>query len=120
MKDAAGKNVVISKFTYEKENDFFIIHLASKLSPETKYDVSITFNGKLSDGLAGFYRSSYTDKKTDEKKWLATTQFEATDARRAFPCFDEPAMKATFEINMGRLKNYTSISNMPIAKTEPM
>ncbi|XP_050303200.1 aminopeptidase N-like [Anthonomus grandis grandis] len=108
------------KITYEKDHDFLIIHLNEPLIEDHRYEIYIPFKGILNDGLAGFYRSSYIDSVTKKVKWLGVTQFEAISARRAFPCFDEPAMKATFDINIARKDGYTSVSNMPLILTEPM
>jgi aminopeptidase N len=71
------------------------------------------FLANLNSDLLGFYRSSYFDDGKNQTVYLATTQFQVTGARRAFPCFDEPIYKASFQVNLGRLKNMTSISNMP-------
>ena len=58
--------------------------------------LDISFSGALNDQLRGFYRSTYTDD-AGRTRTIAATQFQSTDARRAFPCWDEPAFKATFE-----------------------
>ena len=74
--------------------------------------VDLEFEGILNDRLLGFYRSRY--EQNGKTKYLATTQFEAADARRAFPCWDEPEAKATFEISIIADNKFTAISNMPV------
>jgi puromycin-sensitive aminopeptidase len=68
------------------------IHFGEALEPGS-WTLRIKFRGILNDKLHGFYRSQYTDA-AGTSHIAATTQFEATDARRAFPCWDEPAVKA--------------------------
>ncbi|MEE3248079.1 MAG: M1 family metallopeptidase, partial [Chloroflexota bacterium] len=74
--------------------------------------LEMTFSGELNDKLIGFYRSEYTSQD-GETRYLATTQFEPTDARRAFPCWDEPAKKATFEVTLVFDDEYQAVSNTP-------
>ena len=76
-------------------------------------DLAVTFTGILNDKLRGFYRSQYTTPEGDQR-YLAATQFEATDARRAFPCWDEPACKATFEVTLIIPSRLKAISNTPV------
>jgi puromycin-sensitive aminopeptidase len=76
--------------------------------------LEIAFNGILNDQLHGFYRSTYTDP-TGVKHTIATTQFENTDARRAFPCWDEPAFKATYQVNLTVPSHLAAYSNAPIS-----
>jgi aminopeptidase N len=81
--------------------------------PAGKATLSITYSGILNNELRGFYLS-----KTARRNY-AVTQFEATDARRAFPSFDEPAMKATYDISLVIDSADTAISNSPILKDTP-
>jgi len=74
----------------------------------------MTFTGQLNDKMAGFYRSTYKNADGSEGI-LATTQMEATDCRRAFPCFDEPSLKAEFTVTLIADKNLTCLSNMDVA-----
>ncbi|TXG68455.1 hypothetical protein EZV62_003390 [Acer yangbiense] len=74
--------------------------------------LGIEFSGKLNEHLKGLYRCTYVDKEV--KKNMAVTQFEAADARRCFPCWDEPALKATFKITLDAPSELTALSNMPI------
>ncbi|ESO94410.1 hypothetical protein LOTGIDRAFT_202512 [Lottia gigantea] len=78
----------------------------------------LTFSGELNNKMKGFYRSQYT-KSDGTTAFNAVTHFEATDARRAFPCCDEPAVKATFDISMIVPHDKTALSNMPVKSDVP-
>ncbi|KAK3030912.1 hypothetical protein RJ639_036650, partial [Escallonia herrerae] len=76
--------------------------------------LGIGFSGPLSEHMKGFYRGTYVEGGV--KKNMAATQFEAVDARRCFPCWDEPALKATFKITLVDVPlELTALSNMPIS-----
>jgi puromycin-sensitive aminopeptidase len=80
-----------------------------------EWKLAIEYEGSLvQPGLEGFYRSRWTD---DDRKdhWVASTQFEATHARRAFPCWDEPALKATYRLTLLVDSHLSVLSNMRIA-----
>ena len=75
-----------------------------------KVEICIRFEGKAGEKMAGLYRSSY--KENGKTVNILTTQFEALYARQAFPCFDEPELKAAFELTLSADKDYNLISNM--------
>lgn len=87
------------------------IRLESEATAGT-WDLDLEFTGILNDQLVGFYRSSFTDVEGVEQP-IATTQFEATDARRAFPCWDEPDFKAVFAITLIVPEDLLAVSNAP-------
>jgi aminopeptidase N len=76
--------------------------------------IQIHFNGLLNDELRGFYLG-----KDEQGRKYAVTQFEATDARRAFPSFDEPAYKATFDITVVADKKHVVLSNDKVLSDKP-
>ena len=98
----------------DSEKEFAILTFAKKLSTGD-YKLICQFKGIHNDKLKGFYYSSWTDEK-GEKHPMVVTQFESTDARRAFPCFDEPDFKATYEVSLTVPKDLTALSNGRIIK----
>lgn len=95
------------RFAPEEERAY--IKIGSPLQSGT-WKLQLAFNGVLNDKLHGFYRSTFKDEN-GVKKVIATTQFEATDARRAFPCWDEPDFKAVYRITLVVDEALTAISN---------
>ncbi len=78
--------------------------------------LAVEFTGQLNDKMHGFYRGVY--HQDGEKRTMAVTQFEATDARRAFPCWDEPAQKAVFAVTLVVPEDRVAVSNMPPTRVE--
>ncbi len=109
---AAGSTQT-AKVSLDKEKEQATLSVERPLAagPAT---VHIVYSGNLNNELRGFYLG----KDSDGRKYAAT-QFEATDARRAFPCFDEPAYKATFDVTVTADKNLTVISNMKAISDTP-
>ena len=106
-----GGKIISSESSLNEKDEKLTIKFARKIKGKAK--LSIKFTGTLNDRLLGFYKSQYKDRK-GKTKYLATTQFEAADARRAFPCWDEPAVKATFDVSLLVDKHLDAISNMPV------
>ena len=77
--------------------------------------LDMSFTGVLNDKLLGFYRSEYVSQD-GQARYLATTQFEATDARRAFPCWDEPARKASFDVTLVFAEGLQAVANTPVVE----
>ena len=106
----SGQKIIKSTPKINEKKEELQIKLGEKIRGLCTVDLE--FEGILNDRLLGFYRSKY--QQNGKTKYLATTQFEAADARRAFPCWDEPEAKATFEISIITDNKFTAISNMPI------
>jgi len=106
----SGNKIISSTPKLVKKNEQLQIILKEAI--KGKSIITLEFQGILNDRLLGFYRSQY--KQNGKTKYLATTQFEAADARRAFPCWDEPEAKATFDISIIADNKFTAISNMPV------
>ncbi|XP_076980301.1 aminopeptidase N [Tamandua tetradactyla] len=100
----------ISSTQLVEPTEYLVVHLTASLEVNRQYEMDTKFWGELADDLAGFYRSEYMEGNV--KKVVATTQMQAADARKSFPCFDEPAMKATFNITLIHPNNLTALSNM--------
>ncbi|NWR91666.1 AMPN Aminopeptidase, partial [Furnarius figulus] len=114
--EGGGSAPTISRTWLEVPTQYLVVQLTTPLQPGQTYRLSSSFTGELADDLAGFYRSEYTDD-SGVKQVVATTQMQAADARKAFPCFDEPAMKANFTVTLIYPSNYKAISNMPAKNT---
>ncbi len=105
--DADGEQA--AEWSLDEESQRLTLQLSSGLV-EGAAAVRISFRGVLNDMLRGFYRSTYTDADGNDTT-IATTQFEATDARRAFPCWDEPDLKARFSVNLITDEGLMAVSN---------
>ncbi len=101
--------------TFREAEQLLVITLPRET--EGRLALTIDFDGILNDRMAGFYRSRYRHDGGD--RWIAVTQFEENDARRAFPCQDHPARKAVFDVELIVDSDLMAVSNQPVLSEEP-
>nr|ADI48182.1 membrane alanyl aminopeptidase 2 [Chrysomela tremula] len=107
-------NEIILNHTSNSTTEILTIPLTTTLNISTNYALAIQYTGQLdTSNMLGFYRSQYVDS-AGTTQYLVTTQFESTNARKAFPCFDEPKYKATYVLTITYPKDLQAISNTPI------
>lgn len=104
-------------FEYDNDREFLEVTPNVPITEDTEFWLTIDFFGTIRNDEAGFYRSSYLDSDGN-RRWLAITQFESTDARHGFPCFDEPGIRSTFDIQIRHHLTYNAVSNMPVVSVE--
>jgi len=102
-----------AKVTLDKDKQMVTLAVEKNISPGIR-TIHVHYHGLLNDELRGFYLA-----RTSRAASMAVTQFEATDARRAFPSFDEPAYKATFDITVIADKKHVAISNAKVFSDKP-
>ena len=100
----------VADITLDEATERLHLHLDSAVVPG-ELEIDIIFDGILNDKLRGFYRSSFTDDDGVEHT-IATTQFESTNARRCFPCWDEPDRKAVFDVTLEVPQEMLAVSAM--------
>ncbi|PYJ05894.1 MAG: aminopeptidase [Verrucomicrobia bacterium] len=111
-----GKVLPKSAIQIDRENELIILALPSELAAGN-HRLALSFSGKINQQGQGLFYMRYQEQGSPavaEKKFMLGTQFEATDARRFFPCWDEPAFRARFQLTTVVPGNWVAVSNMPI------
>jgi aminopeptidase N len=111
-----GKVLPKSAIQIDSENELLILALPSEVAAGN-HRLALSFSGKINQQGQGLFYMRYQEQGSPaaaEKKFMLGTQFEATDARRFFPCWDEPAFRARFQLTTVVPGNWVTVSNMPI------
>lgn len=109
-------NHIECKFLFDQKSERVTINLSEER--EGIIELTVSYVGKINDLMKGFYRSKY--EYGGEVKYIAVTQFEEREARRAFPCFDHPSKKATFDIEFVIDEHLKGIANTPIIEEKKL
>ncbi|KAL7727956.1 hypothetical protein ACLKA6_019515 [Drosophila palustris] len=118
--NAAGdlvEHIVAARLIYEQETSKLTVPLAKALAISQIYILHFKYTGKVSTDTAGLFAVSYVEEQTGKTKWVLLTEMQNINARRVFPCFDEPAIKAKFEVHIGRPSGFNAISNTKLVET---
>jgi puromycin-sensitive aminopeptidase len=112
-----GATIELEKIVLDPGSERVTLGLADTASPG-EWSLRLSFRGTLNDRMVGFYRSTYEDDGA--RHVIASTHFEATDARMCFPCWDEPDLKAVFGVTLVVAEGLTALSNAPEVEREAL
>ncbi|KAI9657062.1 MAG: hypothetical protein M1821_003228 [Bathelium mastoideum] len=122
------QSIKTKEISYDEKARRATFHFPVEVPTTPHGRLVINFSGTVNDSMAGFYRSKYKPAvppaasvpHVDGNHYMFSTQFESSDARRAFPCWDEPNLKATFDVAIELPHDLVALSNMPaVADEEP-
>jgi aminopeptidase N len=108
-----GNALPKSAIKLDKEKELLTLALPSELTPGD-HALALSFTGKINQQGQGLFYMHYQEQGSGKKKIMLGTQFEATDARRFFPCWDEPVFRARFQLTTVVPENWLAVSNMPV------
>lgn len=108
----AGTKAHVTGVDTNEKKEYFVLKLSEVIPKGSSVEVTIVYLGVIQTNMTGVYRSEYV--LDGEQKVMISTQFESTDARKAFPCMDEPALKATFTVDLVVPEDWTALGNMPV------
>jgi aminopeptidase N len=112
-----GEALPDSAIKIDKKNELLTLPLPSELAAG-EHTLALRFAGKINQQGQGLFYVPYREHGSGRKKIMLATQFEATDARRFFPCWDEPVFRARFQLTAVVPENWLAVSNMPIENEE--
>ncbi|XP_058660044.1 glutamyl aminopeptidase isoform X2 [Ammospiza nelsoni] len=118
LRKSSGQQIALNDCFEYKPQEYIVMKAAAELpvtGENDPYVLTLKFQGWLNGSLVGFYRTTYTEN--GQIKSIAATDHEPTDARKSFPCFDEPNKKATYTISIIHPDVYQALSNMPVQQT---
>uniref|UniRef100_A0A1Y9H9F5 Aminopeptidase n=1 Tax=Anopheles farauti TaxID=69004 RepID=A0A1Y9H9F5_9DIPT len=110
-----GSDLPVANIIHMEQFEQVYFGFSERLLTGEHYKIQISFLNNIGTELKGLYRSSYV--VGNSTRYLATTHFESTYARSVFPCYDEPAYKATFDVRIRHRTEYTALSNMPAVQS---
>ncbi|NWX00910.1 AMPE aminopeptidase, partial [Caloenas nicobarica] len=118
LQKSSGQQIALNDCFEYTPQEYIVMKAEAELSVTDESDpyiLTLKFQGWLNGSLVGFYRTTYTENGLT--KSIAATDHEPTDARKSFPCFDEPNKKATYNISIIHEDTYQALSNMPVQQT---
>jgi aminopeptidase N len=110
-----GAELPASAIRIDKETELLTLTLPSELT-SGDHTLALRFTGKINQQGRGLFYMRYQEQGSGGRKVMLGTQFEATDARRFFPCWDEPAFRARFQLTVVVPENWLAVSNMPVER----